>query len=564
MPPLCLGTEVWNSKTRRCVSRTGKVGKDIIAAVAGGVVEEPTNPCNANEVFDAKTRRCLKANGKAARDTRAKENKVIKEISPKPPKPAKPAKSTPKIVATASTSLKKRNSNLIVEVLIHSSPSSHVVQARGTPIPRLYQQKDKVYTFKTNDVQAAMDKYSELIEIALSAQYNITKVVDKSTNNSKENNAGKRYHACNPHNPPLEPKNAIAPSEPIAKRTNSQKNNAITIDVKKCRNQKLLEEYNKDLENVEDKTLLIQISSGRCYLASELYQYIVASESLSDPMQPSVPLTQDDLHMLARHHALTPEEKIQLSFVVNKSKDMVTQLVTMMNRSPADKKTVIALCKALVLTGIICRCEYPRGEEDAFEDSYKALGMMNDIISATPPEISLAFKSLSHPRYGNNTLRDIIANSSGTCIHGVGTKLITMALHYVAKLGLWDDAISNKYFYRSRDKTQIVLAYEGYAEYWLETIVVETAQLTVLYWKLPNATLYHFQDDIAQRHVNALMEKKSEIPTMINRLFNQYAITNAGLRDVTADLEKLVNTYRKSQEPKKPKAKNTKSNKSVK
>jgi hypothetical protein len=100
MSKQCKDNQVLNTKTNRCVSRTGKIGKSLLKS------------CSEDKVYNPKSKRCVSRSGKVGKKVLSGKMSPLKRVSPKkmsPPKRVSPKKmSPPKRVSPKKMSPSKR------------------------------------------------------------------------------------------------------------------------------------------------------------------------------------------------------------------------------------------------------------------------------------------------------------------------------------------------------------------------------------------------------------------------------------------------------------------------
>ena len=87
MKKKCKKDEILNSKTNRCVKRSGKIGKEILSKktkVNSISKNNITKKCKKDEILNPKTNRCVKRSGKIGKELLIKKSKKPKEIVYKP------------------------------------------------------------------------------------------------------------------------------------------------------------------------------------------------------------------------------------------------------------------------------------------------------------------------------------------------------------------------------------------------------------------------------------------------------------------------------------------------
>jgi hypothetical protein len=97
MSKQCKDNQVLNTKTNRCVSRTGKIGKSLLKS------------CSEDKVYNPKSKRCVSRSGKVGKKVLSGKMSPPKRVSPKrvSPKRVSPKRVSPKRVSPKRASPKR-------------------------------------------------------------------------------------------------------------------------------------------------------------------------------------------------------------------------------------------------------------------------------------------------------------------------------------------------------------------------------------------------------------------------------------------------------------------------
>lgn len=196
---------------------------------------------------------------------------------------------------------------------------------------------------------------------------------------------------------------------------------------------KTVEPVVKPLECINDSTMImmepikklprdrvITLKDGYCFDIEELYDSIIATNSLKNPLTNNI-LNNDDVNQLIRMLKNKKMDTKQLEQLIKKAASLPQMLVA--------EQGFASMLNELLILGLVCICDYTND----FGPSQRALAGFYEKHKARTAIIqSLTNKS------GTYNLDHVLKSTSNTCIHGIGFSLLNIAFNNYVECKKYD------------------------------------------------------------------------------------------------------------------------------
>lgn len=399
----CKDNEVYNPKTKRCVSANGAIGKKILAgknvAVKGKKMAKEPKTCKDDEIVNPATGRCVKRTSKLGQKLL-----LLEAVNP------------PDVCFEQTAYLRKGNKEIVVYVY-GSLAGEKKLLAGGK------QKKYDTLQKLEEDYEAVMKKYMDAgYEVVSTLGDKVEKLEDiiKNILTCKKNKDEQRK---------LHPK----------------------VDVKTCTNDTTLIMM-EPLTHVSKKKL-VKLADGFCFDVDELVGFLFSTRKPNNPLNAgSIPLS--ELYRILAHPSLDEETKSNLRKLIL---EVEAKNIAIFNLYEKDVARFKAFFKVLMGAALVCTSDYTPD----FAPSQKILAKLSaEIAKFDEGDIQLIM-NLTSKR--NNNLASIMNNYANTCIHGVGYKLSDVVFHQysiLSKLGIdVQDCVPPYVFTLNEDSSKFALIY---------------------------------------------------------------------------------------------------------
>lgn len=432
-PPCDPATEIVNPASGYCVSITGPVARRLYREYnqQGYMAIAPKQPAK-----------------KPVRPDRP-ATKPVKPVRPAKPAPVENAQN----LAPGESQhivLKKGNSTVTIAI-DPSADGGFDLTASGPAAARFL----RVTAFQAPGAKELVTKYNSWVTLFLSAGYRIHEVRRQRDSRLNMNGVIHESLLCRPIGV-----NILTRPPPAAEaKANSGQRAHQAVDTKTCKNDMTLLNMDLKLSNVADKSTIIKVSTGRCYLVDELAQSVIHL-GLKDPLKPNEPLTQEDVDRLATHPQLEASLRTQL-IAKFKAHEHTRDALKRLFAHKTHKKTIVSFLRAWFCAGLLCTMDYP--SDDAahsgdFKFAMEALTAFREHIDRLPAEIQAHVYELPTKRDMSRTLREVLQSTTTTCIHGIGYWLTSGAMLAMQHLKCWE-AMPTDYVYKVPYENMYLVAF---------------------------------------------------------------------------------------------------------
>lgn len=400
----CRDDQIRNPATNRCVLRSSKQGRLLVAAAAP---VRQNKVCKDNEILNPATNRCVSKTGKIGRELLAR---------PAPHAPARPAPDPPlrahaspknkckdnEILDPATKKCVKKSSKLGQELLLAKYKNLQIYS-------KIYFVNGSAHSFVL--IEGSIDKEKVLTQFhednIVFVKYDTVQELVKEFRAAARKIKDSGYRVERAEGQSFDDIQKLLDNFDLCKRNLNIK----SPHGKKCVNDSTL----IMMDPIKDvsKEDIVQMSDGYCYDINEIADYCEGVKMFKNPFT-SNGLSNKDIELLKSHPKLKPATKARIAALQKSLADEQTSIVRLQKKSP---EVFMTFFNIFVLTSLTCVSDYTEDFKHA-QLMLTKLSEELDKFAKADKETILAMRSTR-----GVTFSSVMESYGSTCIHGIGHKL---------------------------------------------------------------------------------------------------------------------------------------------